>query len=138
MEQLIEKVDALDAKVSKLINHFKLDQQELNHPVTPPQSSQGSNPVYVPTTYSSTYAQKEYDYYSYDRYDSLSLRRYGYHLYSKEEERQNALKDAVKAKTKERVLSRLDYLLHIWKKRWDNPNTAAINIEKDIDYVNNL
>lgn len=136
MEQLIEKVDALDTKVSKLINYFKLDQP--HPPVTPPQSSQGSNPINVPTTHSSTYAQKEYDYYSYDRYDSLSLRRYGYHLYSKEADRQNALTDAVKAKTKERVLSRLGYLLHIWKKRWDNPNTAAINIANDIDYVNNL
>lgn len=130
MEQLIEKVDTLDAKVSKLLHHFKLDQQ-MSPPETPPQSSQGSNSTNVPTMYSSyVWEQREYDY--------LSLRRFGYHLYLEEEERQNALKDAVKAKIKERVLSRLDYLLSIWKKRWENPNTAAINIAKDIDYVNNL
>ena len=130
MEQLIEKVDALDAKVSKLIHHFKLDQQ-MSPPETPPQSSQGSNSTYVPPMYSSyVWTQREYDY--------LSLRRFGYHLYSPELDRQNALKEAVKAKTKERVLGRLDYLLSIWKKRWDNPNTAADNIKKDIEFVNTL
>lgn len=129
MEQLIEKVDALDAKVSKILTYFKLDQPQ--PPVTPPQSSQGSNPINIPTTYSSTYAQKEYTY-------PISLRYYGYHLYANNQHRQNALKDAVKEKTKERVLSRLDYLLSIWKKRWENPNTAADNIKKDIEFVNTL
>ena len=130
MEELIQKVDALDSKVSKILTYFKLDQQ-MSPPETPPQSSQGSNSTYGQTMYnSSVWAQREYDY--------LSLRRFGYHLYSPELDRQNALKEAVKAKTKERVLGRLDYLLSIWKKRWDNPNTAADNIKKDIEFVNTL
>ena len=128
MEQLIQKVDALDSKVSKLLTYFKLDSQVLP-PETPPQSSQGSNPIYIPTTHSSTWAQKEYDY-------PISLRRYGYELYGTDQYRQAALTEALTKKSKERVLSRLNYLLSIWDRRTDFRNMAVTNIKKDIEFVN--
>ena len=123
MESLMEQMNTKLDKIMDLLEKRTTSQESQ----TDSSNSTVRQPVYP--VVSSQYAYQERSY-------PLHLRYYRYHLSSSDQERENAIRKALKDYSKEKIMDRLTYLLSIWNR---NRNIQFIdNLKHDITFVSNI